>query len=287
MYENNNVTQEVQTASQKKSGGSHAWLICILAGLILFIIGFALFRIFGVKNSLHLMDYNESFIASDVKKLDLDIDWADLTVGQSEDDQIHVDAKNVPEGFGAEVKNGTFRTYYTNKKIRVHNLVDFWGSDKDDTTVNILLPKNEYSSFILELGAGETTVSDVICDKFSVDCGAGEVTFNNIMCSGGDIECGAGQVNINNINCEGVLNIDGGAGEILVSGILGGIDVDQGVGNFEFTGTINGNIDADGGVGEMTFRLTNPPDDFYSNGGKYKLDVDTGVGSANVYYGQE
>ena len=287
MYENNNVTQEVQTVPQKKRGGSMAWLICILVGLILFIIGFALFRIFGVKSSLNLTDYNESFIASDVKKLDLDIGWGDLTVGKSEDDKIHVDAKNVPEGFGAEVKNGTFRTYNSNKKIKIHNLVDFWKNDEDDTKVNILLPAKEYSSFILELGAGETTVSDLICDKFSVDCGAGEVTFSNISCSSSDIECGAGQVNINDINCEGILNIDGGTGEILVNGILGGIDVDQGVGNFEFTGTINGNIDADGGVGEMTFRLTNPPDDFYSNGGKYKLDVDTGIGSANVYYDQE
>ena len=287
MYENNNVTQGAQTAPQKKSGGSWAWLICILVGLILFIIGFSLFKIFGVKSSLNLKDYNESFSASDVRKLDMDIEWADLTVGMSEDDNIHVDAKNVPEDFGAEVKNGTFRTYYTNKKLKVHNLVDFWNNGKDDTTVNILLPQNEYSSFILELGAGETTVSDIICDKLSVNCGAGEVTFKNIRCSDGEIDCGAGQVNITDINCEGKLDIDGGAGEIIVSGVLGGIDVDQGVGNFEFTGTVNGNIDADGGVGEMTFRLTNPPDDFYSNGGKYKLDVDTGVGAANVYYNQE
>ena len=63
--------------------------------------------------------------------------------------------------------------------------------------------------------------------------------------------------------------------------------MDQGVGNFEFKGTVNGNIDADGGVGEMTFSLTNPPEDFYNNDGKYKLNVDTGVGSASVYYNQE
>ena len=287
MYENNNVTQETQTVPKKKSGGSWAWLIFILVGLILFIIGFALFKIFGVKSTLNLTDYNKSFSASDVRKLDMDIEWADLTVGQSEDDQIYVDAKNVPEGFGAEVKNGTFRTYHSKNRIRLHNLIDFWGDDSDNTTINILLPEKEYTSFILELGAGESTVSGVTCGRLSVNCGAGQVNFDSIRCSEGDIDCGAGQVNITDINCEGKLEIDGGAGEIIISGVLGGIDVDQGVGNFEFKGTVNGNIDADGGVGEMTFSLTNPPEDFYNNGGKYKLNVDTGVGSASVYYNQE
>ena len=49
---------------------------------------------------------------------------------------------------------------------------------------------------------------------------------------------------------------------------------------------MNGNIDADGGVGEMTFNLTNPSSDFGSNG-KYRLDIDTGLGSSSVNYDQK
>ncbi|MBR5684290.1 MAG: DUF4097 family beta strand repeat protein [Ruminococcus sp.] len=285
MYENNEVTQGAQTAPQKKSG-SWVWLICILAGLILFILGYALFRAFGAKSSLHLTDYSESFSVSDVKELNMEIDWADLSIEQSEDNNIYVDAKNVPEGFGAEVKNGTFRTYHSKKKIKLHNLVDFWKNEDDETTVTILLPKKEYNSFILELGTGETTVSDILCNKMKIDCGAGEVNLKNVKCSTGDFNCGAGEVNITDINCEGKFKIDGGAGDVNISGVLGGIDADQGLGEFEFIGTINGDIDADGGVGEMTFRLTNPQEDFDRKVGKYKLDVDTGIGAANVYYDQ-
>ncbi len=285
MYEND-VTQGVQVAPQKKSNGITAGIICILVGLILFLIGYSLFRIFGSKASLHLTDYNESFSASDVQNLNMDIAWADLKIEPSEDNNIYVDAKNVPEGFGADVKNGTFRTYHSKKKIRLHNLVDFWKDESDETTIKILLPNKEYNSFILELGAGETTVSDILCRKLNVDCGAGEVNLNNIKCSIGDFNCGAGEVNITNINCEGKFTIDGGAGDVNISGVLGGIDADQGVGEFEFIGTINGDIDADGGVGEMTFRLTNPKEDFDYKVGKYKLDVDTGIGAANVYYNQ-
>ena len=285
MYEND-VTQVVQEAPKKKSNGITAGIICILVGLILFLLGYSLFRIFGSKTSLNLTDYNESFSASDVKDLNMDIAWAELIIEPSEDNKIYVDAKNVPEGFGADVKNGTFRTYHSKKKIRLHNLVDFWKDESEETTIKILLPKKEYNSFLLELGAGETTVSDVLCRKLNVDCGAGEVNLNNIKCSTGDFNCGAGEVNITDINCEGKFTIDGGAGEVNISGVLGGIDVDQGVGEFNFTGTINGNIDADGGVGEMTFRLTNPQEDFDNKVGKYKLDVDTGIGAANVYYNQ-
>ena len=119
-----------------------------------------------------------------------------------------------------------------------------------------------------------------------MNCGAGELNLSNIRCSSSDIDCGAGQVNITDINCEGLFDIDGGAGDVNISGVLGSIDADQGVGEFEFTGTVNGNIDADGGVGEMTFNLTNPAEDFAKNGGKYKLDIDTGVCAANVYYNQ-
>ncbi len=285
MYENNNMNQGA-AAPEKKNGGSWAWLICILVGLILFVLGFALYKIFGKSSSMKVKDYSESFSVSDVRKLDIDMGWGDLTIVKSEDDNIVVDAKNVPEEFGAEVKNGTFRTFHSKKKFRMVNLFDLWDNDSNETTVKIYLPEKEYSSFALDLGAGETTVSDISCDQLRVNCGAGQLNLSNIRCSSSDIDCGAGQVNITDINCEGLFDIDGGAGDVNISGVLGSIDADQGVGEFEFTGTVNGNIDADGGVGEMTFNLTNPAEDFAKNGGKYKLDIDTGVGAANVYYNQ-
>ena len=89
------------------------------------------------------------------------------------------------------------------------------------------------------------------------------------------------------MDCKEKLDIDGEAGEInILSSTLGGLDLDQGVGQFEFSGTINGNIDADGGIGEMIFRLTNPETDFSKHGGKYKMDIDHGIGSVDVYYNE-
>ena len=62
------------------------------------------------------------------------------------------------------------------------------------------------------------------------------------------------------------------------------MDADQGVGELNFTGTVNGDIDIDGGVGEIVVNLTNPESDFVGSGSKYKIDIDTGIGSKTVNY---
>ena len=283
----NNVTTTGQAAPVNKKSGIPAGVICIMVGILLFILGLVLYNIFGSSSRKKLKDYSESYSAADVKKLDLDIEWASFTIEKSEDDNIYIDAKDVPKTFEASVSGNTFKISFGKQSVNLVPFSTFLDKNRVDPTIVLQLPEKVYSSFVLDLGAGETNISGINCGDLDIECGAGKVSFNDISCDKCVIDCGAGELDINNIICEGLLDIDGGAGKIYVSGILGGIDIDQGVGDFEFSGTMNGNIDADGGVGKITFRLTNPPDDFYNDGGKYKLNIDTGIGSANVYYSQE
>ena len=288
MYENNNgVTQEVQAAApQKKSGGNWVWISFVLVGIALLVIGIILFNNTDVKKYAKIKDFSESYSAADVKRFNLEIGWADLTVGKSNDDKIYVEAKNVPEGFTAGVRGDTFSTEFSEKKIHFYMLPSWLnGSDSNNAVVDIKLPDKEYESFVLDLGTGETDMAGFKCGKFRVDCGAGDVTLEDIDCEEGNLECGAGQVTVNGIKCSSKLNIDGGAGEVVVSGaVLGGLDADQGVGELNFTGTVNGDIDIDGGVGEIVVNLTNPESDFVGSGSKYKIDIDTGIGSKTVNY---
>ena len=252
MYENNNgVTQEVQAAApQKKSGGNWVWISFVLVGIALLVIGIILFNIPDVKNYAKIKDFS------------------------------------VPEGFTAGVRGDTFSTEFSEKKIHFYMLPSWLnGSDSNNAVVDIKLPDKEYESFVLDLGAGETDMAGFKCGKFRVDCGAGDVTLEDIDCEEGNLECGAGQVTVNGIKCSSKLNIDGGAGEVVVSSaVLGGLDADQGVGELNFTGTVNGDIDIDGGVGEIVVNLTNPESDFVGSGSKYKIDIDTGIGSKTVNY---
>ncbi|MCR4638292.1 DUF4097 family beta strand repeat-containing protein [Ruminococcus sp.] len=286
MYENNNgITQEIQTAPQKKSSGNWVWITFLILGVVLLVTGIILFNNTDFKRHGKIKDFSESFSAADVERVNLEIGWADLTVSKSNDDKIYVEAKNVPEGFTADVKGDTFSTDFDNEKIHIGMLPAWLKNDDNETVVDIKLPDKEYASFVLDLGAGETSAAGFSCGKFRIECGAGEVTFEDIECETGSFDCGAGEVNIKGIKCDEKLYINGGAGEVNISSaVLGGIEADQGVGELNFTGTVNGDIDIDGGVGEIIVNLTNPESDFVGSGSKYKLDIDTGVGSKTVNY---
>ncbi len=279
--------QQTPQPDKKRSGSSSVWIILLILGALLFFTGLILYKTVGSGEKYNVINYSNSFDADDINKLDLDIAWADLTINKSNDDKIHVDAKNVIKGFTAEVNNNVFKTRYEKKHGFIsHVHIPFFIDDEyKDATVEISLPEKIYDSFVLDMGAGETYITGLSCDQFKMECGAGSVNINRLECSNADIDCGAGELSVNNIDCEHKLDIDGGAGEININGTLGGIDLDQGVGEFTFTGTINGNINADGGLGSMEFNLTNPSSDFGKNG-KYTIDIDTGVGSSSVNYDQ-
>ena len=260
---NNNIVQgQADTAVKKSNGSLWAALICIIFGLVIALVGYIMLRNTDTKKYYKFKDYSNSFSADTVKKLDLDIEWADLIVESSPDNNINIEAKDVPEKFEASVSGDTFRVTFGSSRV---NFIPFSTvfSSKVDPVIRLQLPAQAYESFKLDLGAGDNKISGINCNDLKIECGAGEVTVSQIRCKNANIDCGAGSFNIIAMNCEDKLDIDGGAGEIrILETVLGGLDLDQGVGEFSFRGTINGDIDADGGVGEMTFNLTNPAGDF-------------------------
>ncbi len=288
MPENNINVQEQQSAPVNKKKGSGAlWaaVIAIALGLILLITGYIMYINSDKDKYYKVKDYNEVFDGAKVTELELDLDWGDLIIEKSSDDSIHVDATDVSEHFEAKVSGSRFTMGYDSKKNRAIPFGLVFHPMNYKPVVKLMLPDNEYDRFILDMGAGDAKIAFVNCSFLDVNCGAGDVNFSGIECSKAEIDCGAGDLNITGIECSGIIDIDGGAGDITIrDAVAGGMDLDQGVGDFDYTGTMNGNIDADGGVGDITFRLTNPASDFYKGSGKYSLTIDSGVGSENIIY---
>ncbi|WP_297957322.1 DUF4097 family beta strand repeat-containing protein [uncultured Ruminococcus sp.] len=289
MSENNNNTitreSEAAPAAKKSNGGLWAGLICIILGIIIALVGYIMLRNTDTSKYYKFKDYTNSFSSQSVKDLDLDIEWADLIVEKSPDDDIHIDAKDVPEKFEASVSGSTFKIDFGSARVNFIPFSTFLSNNDVDPVITLQLPDKEFGEFKLDLGAGDNKITGISCSDLIIKCGAGEVNLSQAECRTCDIDCGAGEFNITAMNCENKLDIDGGAGEInIMDSILGGLDLDQGVGEFSFRGTINGDIDADGGVGELVFNLTNPESDFSGSGSKYKLDIDTGIGSKTVNY---
>ncbi|MBR6996281.1 MAG: DUF4097 family beta strand repeat protein [Ruminococcus sp.] len=288
MPENNINVQEQQSAPVNKKKGSGAlWaaVIAIALGLILLITGYIMYINSDKDKYYKVKDYNEVFDGANVTELELDLDWGDFIIEKSSDDSIHVDATDVSEHFEAKVSGSRFTMGYDSKKNRAIPFGLVFHPMNYKPVVKLMLPDNEYDRFVLDMGAGDAKIASVNCSFLDVNCGAGDVNFSGIECSKAEIDCGAGDLHFTGIDCSGLLDIDGGAGDITIrDAVAGGMDLDMGVGDFEFTGTMNGDIDADGGVGDITFCLTNPAEDFTKHGGKYKLSIDKGVGETDVIY---
>lgn len=265
---NMNYNEHQDTAVMKKKGGGavRAGVIIIAVGLILFILGYVMYLNSDKSKYINVKDISEGFDGSQVKDIELDIGWGNLIVEKSTNGDIFIDAKDVPEGYDVGIKGDKFVIKYNEKNgINIEKLVNLMSKKDCEPTVKLMLPEKEYDRFLLNVGAGDANVSGISCSSFTLDCGAGDVDLSDIISADRiDINGGAGDINVRNTSA-------------------GGLDIDIGAGDFDFAGTVNGNIDVDCGVGDVTFRLTNPAEDF-ENGGKYTLSCDKGVGSIDILY---
>ena len=200
-----------------------------------------------------LDDFNRSFTDKSFTEID------ELKIIPSSDNKVTVDAKDVPDTFKSEIKNGVLIVDFNTKSGTV-------APKNAKTSVTIKVPSKDYEKLDLDLGAGDTTIEDLSISTIDIDCGAGEL-------------------NINNIEADDILNINGGAGSIDISdSITGGLDADLGVGEFNFDGTVNGDIDIECGIGNVDIDLTNPESDFKGSNSKYSLKVDKGLGKFSISY---
>lgn len=280
-----NINTNNSGAKKKGSVVTSAAVTLIIIGLVLMLAGFVLAKVFGFGGYGRLTDYEKSFTASEVKSINAEIDLGTFKVVQSEDNEIHVIGTDVPEGFFSSVGNsGVLEIKFNMKKHSIGLFGDSF-TKFNHTLVELQIPEKDLNRFEAELGAVEADITGITSGSFSVECGAGSVSLNDISCDDAVINCGTGEFTSDKFVSSETLTVEGGVGEMTFrNSNVGGLDVDQGVGEFSFSGTVNGDIDIDGGVGSFSVDLTNPETDFSINGGKYKLDIDKGIGEASVTY---
>ena len=322
---------------EKKSAGKNGMkpsnkiaLAMMGSGLILFGIGAVFFnmkidKIKAMKNDVvNSKSIAETFNAKDIENITVDTSALDITFKKSPDGKIHVNSDNAPEDLN--VKSEGKELIITSKKHGWHGIKELvYDLIAWDENYNIVvqLPEKQYDIFKLDLGAGDTDISDVKCNVFTIDDGAGDVDISSFECKTLEIDSGAGDIEMRNVNCDtlqldlsagnftgeqiacntadvdngagdfkaerlqcrGTLKLDTAAGDAKINNsVSGGIECDNGSGDFTFSGTINGNINIDSGVGDIKFSLTNPESDFSKNGGKYTMRIDSGVGETEIEY---
>ncbi len=118
--------------------------------------------------------------------------------------------------------------------------------------------------------------TDTVFEKAEITTGAGRMTADTLSTGLLKLELGLGKVNIENLTATSQADIDGGAGDITISGgTLHNLDLDLGVGKLHLTSSILGNSDFDIGTGKTDITIIGNKDD-------YSIDAEKGIGNITI-----
>ncbi len=198
-------------------------------------------------------DYKE-FAASDVKKLILDVDAADILFTESSDSDII----SVTMRAGSNVKK--YSVAQDGDVLKIDCIMKHYKNWYAAPKLTVALPENVMlETADLTVGASDIDLEhgSVLCDTFMLDVGAGD-------CSGVGFEV------------SGKTKIKLGVGEIsLEGGKYNELKMECGIGSIEFSGEVTGDVSAECGMGEIDMWLTASEED-------YNYDVKCGMGSIEI-----
>lgn len=198
------------------------------------------------KDEEYIGEMNVFSVHEKVTALEIDTNFADLEIVSGEDFKVE---SNIKELYISS-SNGRLKVLEKRKNIKI--------SSKALPVIKITLPEN------------------TVFEKAEILTGAGDMFIDRLETATLLFEIGAGKTEINNLTASFKSEIDGGAGEITLSGgVLNNLDLDMGVGEINLTSALTGNCEFDMGVGEANLTLLGSKDD-------YTLTLDKGIGEVTV-----
>lgn len=268
---------------EKRKNKVSIWLIILLVGVVLLIVGLVLTKTLGVEKSVPRENIDLSFESKDITMLKFDTGVCEFNINKSDSDKIVVEGRDLPEDkYDVICINNTFEIQYQESWLNIFDRSFFGGTNKAKITV--MLPEKEYNSFIFNGGVGKSSVENLKAKYSDIDCGVGKNVFKNLVITGNsDIDIGVGETRFE--DCELNANdIDTGVGEVYFSGkILGDTEIDMGIGKvvFDVDGYKNEyDIDYDKGIGKVNIIGS----DSVNATNKVKLDLDCGVGEVSFNF---
>ncbi len=205
------------------------------------------------KEKWDTIDFDQTF--SDVKSLRINNSTGELKIETG--DTFRVEAKDVLEGFEAEVKsNGELCVTDNESDIRFFGF-HMNGINNPNSKITIYVPENFYAEEVsIESGAGTVSIDQLNTDYLYISAGAGNINADKVTAAKVKMEGGVGSVNFNDINFTDA-------------------DFNCGVGGLNVSGVILGDNKFDCGVGSVDLNLS-------GNIADYDLDIDSGVGNIRV-----
>lgn len=210
-------------------------------------------RSYSSENSGKLVDFDSNF--DGVKSLNIDNSTGELRIETG--DTFRVEARNVLEGFEAELKDDG-ELYVTDHKSDFSFFgLHINGINNPNSKITIYVPDDFYAEEVkIDSGAGSVRIDRLNTEYLYISAGAGNIKADNVTASEVKMDGGVGSVNFDNVN-------------------LTDADINCGVGNLTISGVMLGDNKFDCGVGSVDLDLTGDVAD-------YDLDIDSGVGNIRV-----
>lgn len=210
---------------------------------------FALSGILGLKQNIE-QNINSEMVATDleindIKTLDIEIAFTNLTIKTGETLKIETDNNNI--NYKQE-----------NQKLEIKEKNNKWFSNYVEKELVLYLPEGiELENVKIATGAGKIDIE--------------ELNANNLY-----FELGAGETEIQNLNVSKECEIDGGAGKLsILAGKINDLDLDMGVGEVNLTSSLTGKNEINAGIGSLNIHLQGEKE-------SYKIQADKGLGSVKI-----
>lgn len=228
-------------------------IFSIIHGIMYGILSFT--NILNTDN--HVMEKLEELkVTEDASVLNVEVSSSNIIIKQGEALKVETNNKDI------KIEESNNKLFITEKG---HN----WFGIKSDSDLVIYIP------------------SDFVFDGVSMESGAGKIEVDSLSTKNLHLNLGAGKVTITNLVVDDDASIDGGAGKIsILNGSIHNLELDMGVGELSLTSKLTGNNKIDAGVGKISLNLI---------GSDYKIKVDKGIGSTTIngssikdetYYGE-
>lgn len=277
-----NLKEKDEVTAVRRSAPTFS-LALIIIGAILLALGVITFKTSDMDKYYNGKDINESIDASNITNISVESGFIDIDIKKSSTDKIEVRCTNVPESFYVKADGGTLKISQNSSDFNFFLSFNSWMIVNRQRTAEIYLPEKEYENVICNTGTGNLDLYDITCGRLEIDTGTGNTKVINMVCKTADLDTGTGNLNVDGFKCEGSCSVDTGVGNSKIKNSeVGELDCDVGVGNMNYYGAVNGDITADCGIGNTNIYLTNPASDF--NGGKYRLNIESGIGNVKVTY---
>ena len=224
-------------------------VVVLVFGAVLLILGIIMIG----KNGLdkYVKTYSDEFTINggDITDLDLSFGAAEVTIGKSDDEDIHIVSKDIPYKLYQRTERKRLFVYDNeSNKFNMNTLMSSFGSKKQGT-IEVLLPEKEYNLVELELGISKAKINDLNCKKFDLEVGMSDIKINGLTCSE-KAELDLGMCDIDLMDCT----------------FAGKSDIDAGMTNLDFTGEIKDDMVLDLGMADAKLNIKGSREDYNLKG---------------------